>query len=129
MPLRKGVHHVQVSRFCCIQGAYNIVQKAEGNSNRPWTKYGPNQPLAFPNTAYYAAGHLFHSGSEGGETGGCGIGDETCRELLPAHLRTKGNIHTPYLGGVLDCGMAAILAEEVVEAIRYVEESGFLSAG
>jgi acetyl-CoA synthase len=33
--------------------------------------------------------------------------------------------HLPYLGPLLDAGMAAILAEEIVEAIRYVEEPDF----
>ncbi len=48
---------------------------------------------------------------------------ERCKKLLPPHI--KGRIHTPYLGGMLDAGMAAILAEEIVEAIRYVEDPDF----
>ena len=39
--------------FAAIQGAYNIVSKAEGAFKRAMDKYGANQPLAFPNTAYY----------------------------------------------------------------------------
>ena len=52
-----------------------------------------------------------------------------CRELLPAHIKTEHNIHLPYLGGTLDSGMAAILAEEVVEAIRYVDDPDFYCLG
>jgi acetyl-CoA synthase len=37
----------------------------------------------------------------------------------------KGKIHVPYLGHTLDAGMAAILAEEIAEAIRYVEDPDF----
>ena len=31
----------------------------------------------------------------------------------------------PYLGPLLDAGMAALFAEEIVEAIRYVEDPSF----
>jgi len=46
-----------------------------------------------------------------------------CRALLPPHV--KKDCHTPYLGPLLDAGIAAIFAEEIVEAIRYVEEPDF----
>jgi len=46
-----------------------------------------------------------------------------CRELLPPHV--KKDCHIPYLGPLLDAGIAAIFAEEIVEAIRYVEEPDF----
>jgi len=39
--------------FAAIQGAYNIVSKVEGKFKEAMDKYGPNQPLEFPNTAYY----------------------------------------------------------------------------
>jgi acetyl-CoA synthase len=111
--------------FAAIQGAYNIVQKAEGKFQQAMDKYGPNQPLAFPNTAYYLPIIYSILGVKVEKLADAEPVMKTCRELLPAHLRTKGNIHTPYLGGVLDCGMAALLAEEVVEAIRYVDDPDF----
>jgi len=37
----------------------------------------------------------------------------------------KKDCHLPYLGGLLDAGMAALFAEEIVEAIRYVEDPDF----
>jgi len=39
--------------FAAIQGAYNIVSKAEGIYKRALEKYGGSQKLEFPNTAYY----------------------------------------------------------------------------
>jgi acetyl-CoA synthase len=33
--------------------------------------------------------------------------------------------HLPYLGPLLDAGMAALFAEEIVEAIRYVDDPDF----
>jgi acetyl-CoA synthase len=43
--------------------------------------------------------------------------------LLPPHV--KKDVNLPYLGPLLDAGIAAIFAEEIVEAIRYVEEPDF----
>jgi acetyl-CoA synthase len=39
--------------FAAIQGAYNIVQKAEGKLKEALEKFGPEQKLEFPDTAYY----------------------------------------------------------------------------
>jgi len=39
--------------FAAMQGAYNIVQKAEGKFKEAMEKYGPDQKLEFPDTAYY----------------------------------------------------------------------------
>jgi acetyl-CoA synthase len=44
---------------------------------------------------------------------------EFARKLLPPHV--KGKNHLPYLGPLLDAGMAAIFAFEIMEALRYPE--------
>ena len=44
------------------------------------------------------------------------------RDLLPAHV--KNTNHLPYLGPLLDAGMAAILSFEVQEALRHLNEPG-----
>lgn len=111
--------------FAAIQGAYNIISKAEGTFKRAMDKYGPNQPLAFPNTAYYLPIIYSILGIKVEKLADAESVMKRCRELLPEHVKTKGNIHLPYLGNLLDAGMAAILAEEVVEAIRYVEDPDF----
>ncbi|SMC27270.1 acetyl-CoA decarbonylase/synthase beta subunit [Desulfacinum hydrothermale DSM 13146] len=109
--------------FAAIQGAYNIVSKAEGKFREAMDKYGPNQPLEFPNTAYYLPIIYSVLGIKVEKLADAEPVLERCKKLLPAHI--KGRIHTPYLGGTLDAGMAAILAEEIVEAIRYVEDPDF----
>ena len=43
--------------------------------------------------------------------------------LLPPHI--KGKNHLPYLGPLLDAGMAAIFAYEINEAIRILNEPDF----
>ena len=115
--------------FAAIQGAYNIVSKAEGKFKQAMDKYGPNQPIGFPNTAYYLPIIYSILGIKIEKLADAEPVMKMCRELLPAHIKGEHNVHLPYLGGTLDSGMAAILAEEVVEAIRYVEDPDFYHPG
>ncbi len=109
--------------FAAIQGAYNIVQKAEGKFKEAMEKYGPDQKLEFPDTAYYLPIIYSLLGVKIEKLGDAEPVMERCRQLLPPHI--KGRIHVPYLGHTLDAGMAAIFAEEIVEAIRYAEDPDF----
>ncbi|HYA43029.1 MAG TPA: acetyl-CoA decarbonylase/synthase complex subunit alpha/beta [Syntrophobacteraceae bacterium] len=111
--------------FAAIQGAYNIVSKAEGKFQQAMDKYGPNQPIGFPNTAYYLPIIYSLLGTKIEKLGDAEPVIKFCRELLPPHIKAQHGINLPYLGGTLDSGMASILAEEVVEAIRYVEDPDF----
>ena len=109
--------------FAAIQGAYNIVSKAEGAYKKALAKYGPDQKLEFPNTAYYLPIIYSILGIAVKTLGDAKKPLEIIRKLLPPHV--KNVHHLPFLGPLLDAGMAAILAEEIVEAIRYVEDPGF----
>lgn len=109
--------------FAAIQGAYNIVSKAEGTLKRSLDKYGPDQKIEFPNTAYYLPIIYSILGIPVKTLGDAKKPMEVARKLLPAHM--KNMYHLPYLGPLLDSGMAALFAEEVVEAIRYLEDPGF----
>jgi acetyl-CoA synthase len=109
--------------FAAIQGAYNIVQKAEGKFREAMEKYGPDQKLEFTDTAYYLPIIYSLLGVKIEKLGDAEPVMERCRQLLPPHM--KGRIHVPYLGHTLDAGMAAIFAEEIAEAIRYVEDPDF----
>jgi len=111
--------------FAAIQGAYNIVSKAEGKFKQAMDKYGPNQPIGFPNTAFYLPIIYSILGIKIEKLADAEPVMKICRELLPSHIKAQHGINLPYLGGTLDSGMAAILAEEVVEAIRYVEDPNF----
>ena len=102
-----------------ISGAHKIVSMAENKWKEAMDKFGPNQEVAFPDTAYYLPviyGIL-----------GIGISKlsdmervfKICRNLLPDPVAEK--CHLPYLGPTLDAGMATLFAEEMMEAIRYVE--------
>jgi acetyl-CoA synthase len=86
-------------------------------------KYGPDQKLEFPNTAYYLPIIYSLLGLPVKTLGDAKKPLEVARALLPPHVKSLN--YLPYLGPLLDAGMAAILAEEVVEAIRYVEDPDF----
>lgn len=109
--------------FAAIQGGYNIVSKVEGKYKIALQTYDAATQVGFPNTAYYLP--VIYSL--------LGIKVETlediqkpldfARKLLPPHV--KGAHHLPYLGPLLDAGMAALLAFEIEEAIRYLEQPDF----
>jgi len=109
--------------FAAIQGAYNIVSKAEGKYKRALEAYGGNQKLEFPNTAYYLPIIYSLTGIKVTDLDSARKPLEFARKLLPPHI--KKDVHLPYLGPLLDAGMAALFAEEIVEAIRYVEDPDF----
>ena len=109
--------------FAAIQGAYNIVSKAEGKYKRALETYGGSQKLEFPNTAYFLPIIYSLTGIKVTDLDSAGKPLEFARKLLPPHI--KKDYHLPYLGPLLDAGMAALFAEEIVEAIRYVEDPDF----
>lgn len=109
--------------FAAIQGAYNIVSKAEGTLKKALDKYGPDQKVEFPNTAYYLPIIYSILGIPVKTLGEAKKPLEVARKLLPAHVKNMYNL--PYLGPLLDAGMASLFAEEVAEAIRYLEDPNF----
>ena len=115
--------------FAAIQGAYAIVSKAVGKFRRALDKHGPGQPVGFPDTAYYLPIIYSLLGVKIEKLGDAEPVMRRIQELMPPHVRTKGGVHLPYLGETLDAGMAAIMAEEIVEAIRYVEDPDFYLPG
>ncbi len=109
--------------FAAIQGAYNIVSKGEGTLKKALDKYGPDQKIEFPNTAYYLPIIYSILGIPVKTLGDAKKPMEVARKLLPAHV--KNMYHLPYLGPLLDAGMATLFAEEISEVIRYLEDPNF----
>ena len=109
--------------FAAIQGAYNIVSKAEGKYKQALETYGGAQKIAFPNTAYFLPIIYSLTGMKVTDLDSAKKPLAFARKLLPPHV--KKDCHVPYLGPLLDAGMAALFAEEIVEAIRYVDDPNF----
>jgi len=109
--------------FAGIQGGYKVVSQVEGEYQKALETYSADTKVGFPNTAYFlpVIYSLF------------GIKVETlediqepldiARGLLPEHI--KGKNWLPFLGPLLDAGMAGIIAYEIKEALRYLNDPDF----
>ncbi len=103
-----------------IRGAHKILDAAETKYKEALEKFGPNQEVGFPNTAYYLP--IIYSMT------GMGVAKiedmrkvlDLCQKLVPPPVRE--HTHLPYLAPALDAGMATFFAEECIEAIRYLED-------
>ncbi len=109
--------------FAAIQGAYNIVSKAEGRYKKALETYEASTKVGFPNTAYYLPVIYSLTGHKVETLEDMKKPLEYARQLLPPHI--KGYHHVPYLGPLLDAGMAAIFAFEIEEALNYLENPDF----
>ncbi len=101
-----------------IRGAHSIVQEADDLLQQALAEKGAEMPAAFPNTAYHLPLVLGMTGRE----------VDTLGDLVSVVEQAKGLLHpvppehrwTPYLGQTLDAGMATLLAEETIEAVRFL---------
>ncbi len=110
-----------------ISGAYKIVEKAEARWKTAMDQWGANEPIGFPNTAYYLPVIYGMLGYKVEKLGDIEFVLQKCRSLLPPPVK---EIHPlPYLGNALDAGMAAFFAEEIIEAIRYRENPRYYVSG
>ena len=101
-----------------IRGANALVLEAEAMLDRALEERGPETPVAFPNTAYHLPVILGMTGIEVAALGQLTDVMGRARDLL--HPVPADHQWTPYLGETLDSGMAALLAAETIEAIRYI---------
>ncbi len=109
--------------FAAIQGGYNIVSKVEGQYKRALETYDADTKVGFPNTAYYLPVIYSLLGLKVETLEDIKQPLDFARKLLPPHV--KGKHHLPYLGPLLDAGMAALLAFEIEEALRYLNNPDF----
>ncbi|MDY6990432.1 MAG: acetyl-CoA decarbonylase/synthase complex subunit alpha/beta [Thermodesulfobacteriota bacterium] len=115
-----------MSKIICsaaIRGAHKIVQRAQTKHEEAMEKWGPEQEIGFPNTAYYLP---IIYGILGIAVKNLKDVEEVlarCRSLLPEMVADE--VWLPYLAPALEAGMATLFAEEVVEAIRYLETPDF----
>jgi acetyl-CoA synthase len=102
-----------------IRGAQKIFDRAEATCTQALDKYGPDQEIGFPNTAYYLPIIYAMTGMPVARLSDCRKVFDLCRKLIPPPVRE--HVHLPYLAPALDAGMATFFVEEVAEAIRYLE--------
>jgi len=103
-----------------IRGAHKIVDQAEKKWQQAMDKWGPNEPVGFPNTAYYLPVIYGMLGMKVEKLGDMERILKKCKSILPPPVR---EVHPlPYLAPALDAGMVTFFAEELIEAIRYLEQ-------
>jgi acetyl-CoA synthase len=106
-----------------IAGAHKVYEKARKQYEKAVKKHGKKKELAFPNTGYYLPVIYGILGYPVKTLGDAGVVLDQSEKLLPPPVREK--THLPYLGPVLDAGMASLFNYEIIEAIRYVEDPDF----
>ncbi len=109
--------------FAAIQGGYKVVSSIEGEYERMLESYSADTPVQFPNTGYFLPVIYSLTGLKVETLEDMRAPLEFAKQLLPPHI--KGRHHLPYLGPLLDAGMAAILAYEIKEGMRIVREPDF----
>ncbi|MFC1899505.1 acetyl-CoA decarbonylase/synthase complex subunit alpha/beta [Chloroflexota bacterium] len=106
-----------------IRGAHKIVEQAESKWQQAMDQWGANEPVGFPNTAYYLPVIYGIMGLKVEKLGDMESIIKKCKTFLPPLVRDSHPL--PYLGPALDAGMVAFFAEEIIEAIRYLEQPNF----
>jgi len=109
--------------FAAIQGGYNVVSEVEGQLRNALAAYDADTKVEFPNTGYFLPVIYSLLGIPVKTLEDMQKPLEFARGLLPPHV--KNVHHLPYLGPLLDAGMAAILAYEIKEGIRAVTDPEF----
>ena len=112
--------------FAAIQGGYKVVAQAEGQLNKALQTYDASTKVGFPNTAYYLPVIYSITGLKVETLEDLKAPLAFAKGLLPPHIRLKNWL--PYLGPLLDAGMAGILCYEIIEALRYLNEPDFYIA-
>jgi len=110
-----------------IRGAHKIYNRTLEKYKNAVDKYGPDQKIGFPNTGYYLPVIYGMLGIPVETLGDCAKVLLKCQQLIPAPV--KEGAHLPYLAPALDAGMATFFAEEIEEAIRYLEQPDFYTKG
>ncbi|MGO8879924.1 MAG: acetyl-CoA decarbonylase/synthase complex subunit alpha/beta [Desulfomonilaceae bacterium] len=106
-----------------IAGAHKVYEKTRKRFEQAVQKYGQKQEIAFPNTGYYLPVIYGILGFPVKNLGDAGLVLDRSEQLIPPLVREK--THLPYLGPVLDAGMATLFNFEILEAIRYLEDPDF----
>ena len=106
-----------MSRAICtdaILGAKEAVARARAMLARAVEAAGPDEPVRFPNTAYYLPVIYSLTGEKVEKLSDLEPVLARCESLLPEPPSKETWL--PYLGNALDAGMATLFAFETIEA-------------
>jgi acetyl-CoA synthase len=101
-----------------VRGAQRIVKEAENFINKAIGEKGEKQKVGFPETAFYLPMAYALMGVEVKTVGEMKPVLEEAKSLLREEPSER--VWLPYLGDALDAGVATLLAEELIVALRYL---------
>jgi acetyl-CoA synthase len=104
-------------------GAYKTIAAAEKKWQEAMAKWGAREPVGFPNTAYYLPIIYGMLGMKVEKLGDMEAVLKKCRLILSLPVQETHLL--PNVAPALDAGMVTLFAEELIEAIRYVEQPNF----
>ncbi|MBA7482854.1 Carbon monoxide dehydrogenase/acetyl-CoA synthase subunit alpha [subsurface metagenome] len=102
-----------------IKGAYKIVERAKKSLKDCIEKHGKDQKVEFPDTGYFLPVIYSMTGMKVEKLSDAEKVLDEAKQLLPPVPSAK--VWIPYLGGALDAGIATLWAEEIIEAIKYID--------
>ncbi|MBN2552996.1 MAG: CO dehydrogenase/CO-methylating acetyl-CoA synthase complex subunit beta [Spirochaetales bacterium] len=101
-----------------IRGAHAMVARAEEDLQKMIKSKGKDTQVAYPNTAYYLPIMLLFLGQKVQKIGDLEESLHEAKKLLGRI--PEDNLWVPYLGETLDSGVATLIAEEIIESLKYV---------
>jgi acetyl-CoA synthase len=101
-----------------IRGAHAYVEQARSQLLEAVETHGPDTKVEFPDTAYFLPLTLALTGQEVDTLAKAQAALDRAASLLPPIPGEQNWL--PYLGHALDAGVATLLAEEIIEALKYV---------
>ena len=101
-----------------IRGAHTLYKKAEDLLKKAIAEKGKDFAFEFPDTAFHLPMIYAMTGFKVKTLGDMEVALGFAKELL--HEEPAEQLWKPYLGEALDSGMAALFAEEIYLACRYV---------
>ena len=110
-----------------IRGAHKVVKNTAQKLDDAIAKYGPQQEIGYPDTAYFLPIIYSLMGIPVKNLKDAKDVMDRCMEMLPPIPAEKN--YLPYLGPGLDAGLATLFAEEIYEAIRILEQPDFYVYG
>ena len=101
-----------------IRGAHEMVKRAEKALAKAIKEKGKDTEVQYPNTAYYLPIMYLFLGQKVQKLGDLEESLAEAKKLLGRI--PSDDLWLPYLGETLDSGVATLIAEEVIESLKYV---------
>jgi acetyl-CoA synthase len=102
-----------------IRGAHYYMTLAQQQLSQAIEQRGPEARIAYPNTGYHLPLILAMLGKKVEKLKECQEALDEMKILLPEV--PSESLWLPYLGSALDAGIATLVAEEVIEALKYLD--------